>query len=214
MLSLVVAVALATGRSNLGSAQQARLDDRVEMVARFDQSGTETYQNQTGAQFDEAAPFSLVDAEHNEMLLRSVRTSPAGQEVDVTAVATADGTLVGSHPSGIALPPGVLAKAIDGALEDGAARTGVFDLEGEPVWAVLNSIGGDEPWGVLVMVEPLVDGWMHHLYEALGPLGHGDGGLTLVDPDGVVVASWDANLIGQRLDQVPPAGTTPEPVVT
>ncbi|MDZ7677988.1 MAG: diguanylate cyclase [Acidimicrobiales bacterium] len=214
ILAVVVAGALATGRSNLAAAKEARLRDRTEMVARFDQTGSQTYRNEVGGRYEAVAPFSPTDIDQNEMLLRAVRASPAGQELVAAAVVDRDGTVVGSRPSDLDLPTGAIDEAIDRALTGGTAVTNVFTLDGEPVWAVLNPVGLDQPWGALVMIEPLTTGWLHHLYDALGPLGTGAGGLTAIDRNGVVVASWDGSSIGEPFGDIPPTGITPEPLTT
>ena len=212
-LLVVVAAAVLIGRSDLDEAKDVRLDDRRSLVARFDQTGDTTYRTDLGRRYESIVPFSPTDQELNDVLLGSVRTGPGGQPLVAAFVVDADGEILGARPAGRVLPPDAIAGRVDEAIVDGGSGTDVFDLDGRPVWAVLSAIGGDEPWGALVMVEPLREGWLTELYSTLGPVGDGDGGLLALDRRGVVAAAWDPALVGTVHPRPTEPGVTPDPTV-
>ncbi|MFP3907417.1 MAG: diguanylate cyclase domain-containing protein, partial [Acidimicrobiales bacterium] len=208
IMALAVVVSLVVGRSNLESAKETRLDDRTALVERFAATGSAGYQRVLSERIEDGAPFSPVDADWNETVLDGVGLGPTGQRLIGATVIDASGETVGARPDDLVIPPEVVDEFLDTAIEDRAVVSNVFQLDGEPVWAVFNVVGGDEPWGALVMVEPLSDGWLHQLYSALGPAGPGEGGLTTIDRNGIVSGSWDQDRIGTPLAEVPPAGAT------
>lgn len=212
-LLVVVVAALLLGRSDLDEAKQIRLEDRRNLVTRFDQTGDTTYRTDLAHTYEAPTPFSPDDRALNDLLLTSVRTGPSGQVLAAAFLVDAEGEVVGSAGPTQELPPGVLDGHVEEALSLGGSGSDVFELGGQPVWAVLNPVGGDEPWGALVMVEPLRDGWLTLLYSALGTVGEENGGLLVLDRAGVVAGAWDPALVGTVHPRPPEPGVTPRPTV-
>jgi hypothetical protein len=145
VLVAVVAGAMIAGRANLDAAKSVRIDDRTALIQQFNQAGVASYQAESTASRIDQTPFSPTDIAANEVLLESVQTSGAGQSLAGVAIVDRDGAVVGARPTNLAIPRDVLDSVV-AVIEHGGGITPVFELDGEPVWAVLQAIGGPDPW--------------------------------------------------------------------
>ncbi|MGY6500963.1 MAG: diguanylate cyclase domain-containing protein [Acidimicrobiales bacterium] len=196
VFAAVVGITLAMGRSTLDSAIHTRVEDRQALMERFGAAGEQVYRTPRALEVIDDLELSPTDPIANAQALAAVTTSPSGQAILASAVVDRDGTTIGSQPADIELPTDEIATAVAAAIEsDSVVTTPVFDYRGQPAWAVVRATG-DEPWGAVAMVEPLRRGWIQTLYEPLGAFGAADGGLTLIDVNGVVVASWVPERVG------------------
>lgn len=194
MVILVVAAALIAGRANLDAAKEVRLADRAALVERFGTAGEQTYAHSTV----ESLTLSPDDPAANEAAIARVTAGSSGQALVAVAVVDRSGDLIGSRPADLTLPPAAIDGTLDWTMSEGLPSiTPVFELDGEPVWAQFEPVGAPEPWGALVMIEPLTTGWLQDLYEGLGSMSGDEGGITLLDDNGVVAASWDPTRVGE-----------------
>ena len=194
IILLVVGAAILAGRSNLDAAKQVRIADRSALVTRFVDAGIESY----NAPAADKIVLSPDDAAANEAQLSSIRTNGAGQSILGAVVVGVDGHRLGARPGDFDIPDAVIRPALDEAIATvSIVITPVFEFDGEPVRAAVEPLGDGNPWGALVMVEPLRGGWLEGLYSGLGSMGGGEGGITLLDANGVVAASWDPSRVGE-----------------
>jgi diguanylate cyclase (GGDEF)-like protein/PAS domain S-box-containing protein len=198
LLVALTGAALALSRLSLRQAMDGRVADRVEVVRRLSRGGDTAYASEALAGKARSSPFSPDDPAGNGLLLQTFITTQGG-DAPVAALVVADGgEVVGSRPAAVPLPRPVVDTLLAGTRAGRIELSASFELDGALVWARGYPLGGEEPWGALVMVEPITDGWLQRLYERMGPLGPGDGGMTLLDRRGVAVASWDPARLGSR----------------
>ena len=212
-MGAIAALALGVGRDQLDQAIADRTTERAALVARFSQAGDRLYDPTTTVEMLAEIPWVDGIDPLNAALLDMFQLNPASDPLAGVALVRADGTILASRPTGLLLDQAAVAPAVSEAIAGTPALSRVFGPSGDLVWARTFAVGGPRPWGALVMVESLSDGWLQHLYQDLGSLGRASGGLTLVDSHGVAAASWNPALLGTGV--VPPArlariGSTPE----
>jgi diguanylate cyclase (GGDEF)-like protein/PAS domain S-box-containing protein len=195
----IAALALGVGRDHVNQAIDDRTSVRSALVARFSDAGDRLYDHSSTVEQLSELPFVDSVDPLNSALLELFQLNAASDPLAGVALVRADGTVLASRPTGLLLDQATLTHSLDQAIAGPPSLTPVFGLNGDLVWARLFAVGEPRPWGALVMVEGLSEGWLQHLYQDLGALGRASGGLTLVDARGVAAASWDPALLGTRL---------------
>lgn len=197
-MASIGAVGLRLGRSHLDQTIEDRVNDRAALVERFAAAGDRLYDPEPTLDLVADSPFVDAVDPLNTATLERFQLTPSSDPLLAVALVRHDGTILASRPDGLSIPAEVLEPVLALAARGEPGLTESFELSGEFAWGRSFPVG-DDPWGALVMVEGLEDGWLQRLYEDLGSLGTGEGGLTLVDAAGRAVASWDRGLLGEEV---------------
>jgi diguanylate cyclase (GGDEF)-like protein/PAS domain S-box-containing protein len=209
LLPLLIAGTMVAGIAGAGSlqesragaaAEQHRIAERSDITVRVAEYSAVTTDPRRLMGAVSKAPWNLADRTANGAVLESFSHSPAAGSGSIVALSDLSGRVEASFPAG---------SAVDLPRTDetwARARLGVPGFSKVQsatttprAWYVLPIVRDGAPQALLLLGQDARQAEIAKLMLAVGSLGFGDGGLSGVDVNGVVLVSWDPKLTGSSL---------------
>ncbi|MBK5222320.1 MAG: diguanylate cyclase, partial [Acidimicrobiia bacterium] len=188
-------VAMRIGRSNLHTAENDRLQVRVETVEVLSLNMTDQMDPAVSQEIVRATPFAPDGGELNEAFLQQFHNP---ETAATTALVSADGEPLASLPPGQGIDPEDLAGAWQVATGGTPVLSDVFAHRGVPSVATLIPVSDGPAWALVVLIQPAVDTAGQSFHEQTGSMNGESGGLMLLDRSGVAMNAWSRDRIGEE----------------
>lgn len=208
-LALLLTCALVSGVALFGLAQEnhdqatadtQRTAERAQLTARVADYAGKVLDPKRLLTAASNTPWSTSDPRVNEAILRIFSGSPAAGPNSILALKSPDGRTLGAYPAGASTPIGPGHSTWSTALRGKAAYSTVTTVGGvDRAFQVIPVTRNGRLFAVLVIGQSLHDTITETFMKAVGSLGFGDGGLSLLDSNGRARLSWNPALIGQQL---------------
>jgi diguanylate cyclase (GGDEF)-like protein/PAS domain S-box-containing protein len=189
-------VALRIGDDSLRSAENDRRVAREDLVRATARGQASSQAAAVTADYAESLDYIQGDDAKNQALMTYFNASNPSEAAPLVGLYGPDGTRLAGLPEGVTLDRGLLGPAWQGALEGRRGFSPSFRYGGQVANALVFPIGGPRPWAVFVMVRPAAASADQAYHVQLGSLNGRAGGLVMVDPQGLVLHSWDPSQLG------------------
>ena len=180
-------------------AEQQRLNERLQLTARVAQYVIRVSDLDRLIAPVNAAPWTFDGSVVNAIIMRGVLASAIGGGSAATLI-RADGKVLAQ--SGPELPPGIEVGSAQWkeALAGHVATDPIVSYHGQYYVSAAIPISRDDAVvAVLITAQMLVNSQTEQMLKVLGSLGFGNGGISVLNADGIATQSWDPALIGRRL---------------